>query len=335
MKRLSKFSSYIIFLFVFILLYNTSSFAIVHPGEYNEQFKFSEFQLQSQTYYVQSGDSLYSIAQQFGVSIADIKRINNISNVIYPGQQLIIPGAQNQLIYRVQTGDSLYKIASRFNVTVASIRNANKLSSDWLVPGQELMIPGTGADAIINNNITIVVDAGHGGYDPGAVTYYNSRLVKESDLVLDIASRLVSLLNEAGYNAVVTRTGDYNVALWRRVQMAYQHNADLFISIHADNSPPNPGTRGSNVYISPYADWNTYQLADSVQRNLKQTTGRPANYLGRVIREPFTVLMQSRPGILVETGFLSNWQDLNGFHSAQFRYLLARGIFKGIEQWIN
>ncbi|HLV08649.1 MAG TPA: LysM peptidoglycan-binding domain-containing protein, partial [Halanaerobiales bacterium] len=182
MKRLSKFSSYIIFLFVFILLYNTSSFAIVHPGEYNEQFKFSEFQLQSQTYYVQSGDSLYSIAQQFGVSIADIKRINNISNVIYPGQQLIIPGAQNQLIYRVQTGDSLYKIASRFNVTVASIRNANKLSSDWLVPGQELMIPGTGADAIINNNITIVVDAGHGGYDPGAVTYYNSRLVKESEL---------------------------------------------------------------------------------------------------------------------------------------------------------
>ena len=332
---------FLIFFFLLssIFFYSLTTQAIVYEDEYHEQFIFSDFQVQSQTYVVQYGDSLYAIAQHFGVTIADIRRENNIwHDNLYPGQQLQIPATANRVIYRVQWGDSLFRIAHRFGTTVAEIREVNNLYSNNLLPGQELIIPGTEteADSGSSHHYTIVVDAGHGGHDPGAVTYYNSRLVKESDLVLDIANRLVSLLNEAGYQAVSTRTGDYYVPLWRRVQIAHQHNTDLFVSIHVDNSPPNPATRGSNVYIAPGASWNTYQLAENVQLNLEQTTGRPPNHLGRILREPFTVVMQStRPAILVEAGFLSNWSDLTRLQTPQFRYQLARGIFKGIEQWLN
>ncbi len=322
-------------LFIFFSVQN-QSLAVVNPGEYNEQFSFSDILPQSQ-YIVQNDDSLYLIARRFGVSVTDLRRANNIwSGHIYPGQRLIIPGQAHQVTYRVQWGDSLYKISRQFGVSISAIRSANNLTSDNLWVGQSLVIPGTGTDRSYNsNNYTIIVDAGHGGMDPGAITYYNSRLIKESDIVLDIANRLTTLLNEAGYNAIVTRSGDYAVALWRRVQIAHQHNADLFVSIHADNSPTSPARGGSNVYISPNASWNTYQLADTVQRNLEQTTGRPPNIMGRVLRRNFTVIMQSRPAILVETGFLSNWNDLTSFQTAQFRYLIARGIFNGIEQWLN
>ena len=324
-------------LFSFIIIFSYTSFAIVYPWEYNEQFIFPEITPQSQAYQVQYGDSLYSIAQRFGISIEELRRENNLwhDNII-PGQQLVIPGQQNNIIYRVKWGDSLYRIAQNFNTTITRIRDVNQLSSNNLIPGQELIIPGTAAEEINRpNDYTIVVDAGHGGSDPGAVTYLNSQLIKESDLVLDISNRLVSLLNEAGYNAVSTRSGDYNVALWRRVQLAYQHHADLFVSIHVDNNPPNPVIRGSNVYISPGANWNTYQLADQIQSSLEQTTNRPSNYLGRIIRQPFTVNMQSRPAVLVETGFLSNWSDLTSLQNPQFRYLIAQGIFNGIENWLN
>lgn len=332
-------STTIISLCLLMFLYTGTTLAIVYEDEYNQQFIFPDYQVQSQSYTVQYGDSLYSIARNFGVEIVDIRRENNLwHNNILPGQQLSIPVLHNRITYRVQWGDSLYSIAHRFGTTIAEIRSVNNIYSSHIVPGQELVIPGTETEQEYHGhrNRTIVVDAGHGGHDPGAVTYYHSRLVKESDLVLDIANRLVSLLNDAGYHAVATRTGDYYVPLWRRVQIGHQHNADLFISIHADNSPPNPGTRGSNTYIAPGAGWNTYQLAESIQLNLEQITGRPPNHLGRIIREPFTVVMQhSRPAVLVETGFLSNWSDLTNLQTPEFRYRLARGIFEGIQQGLN
>ncbi|MFP4017019.1 MAG: N-acetylmuramoyl-L-alanine amidase, partial [Halanaerobiales bacterium] len=96
-----------------------------------------------------------------------------------------------------------------------------------------------------------------------------------------------------------------------------------------------PWTGGSNIYIQPGANWNTYQLANSVQENMEKTTGRITNSLGRVLKRPFTVVMQSRPAILIETGFLSNRHDITGFQTTEFRQSIARGIFNGVTQWLN
>lgn len=93
-------------------------------------------------YTVKSGDSLWSIANQYGVSVNDLINSNNLtSNVLSIGQQLIIPSSTSQTIYTVQPGDSLWLIANRFGTSVDAIIRANNLTSNLLSVGQKLVIP--------------------------------------------------------------------------------------------------------------------------------------------------------------------------------------------------
>ena len=98
-------------------------------------------------YYVKKGDSLYGIAKSYGVSVEDIKKLNNLSNNnLSIGQELLIPGLSSEnvpsvKVYTVVKGDSLYKIANLYGVSVDDLKSANKLSSSVLSIGQQLVIP--------------------------------------------------------------------------------------------------------------------------------------------------------------------------------------------------
>lgn len=99
-------------------------------------------------YTVQRGDSLYSIAKKFDVSVADIKSANNLqNNLISIGQKLVIPGfvapTYSTINYVVQRGDSLYSIANRYNTTVNRIKEINNLTNNTLSIGDILKIPTT------------------------------------------------------------------------------------------------------------------------------------------------------------------------------------------------
>ena len=94
----------------------------------------------SNTYVVQRGDSLYSIARKFGTSVSEITRLNNLNGInLSIGQSLIIPGSSGNT-YVVQMGDNLYNIARKFNVSVDEIKRKNNLSSNLLNVGQKLII---------------------------------------------------------------------------------------------------------------------------------------------------------------------------------------------------
>lgn len=100
------------------------------------------------TYVVQKGDSLWSIANHFGVTVNELIAANDLTDSILTiGQILIIPNqdnvnnSTNSNLYIVQKGDSLWSIANRFGVSVNSIRMINNLTSDILSIGQTLIIP--------------------------------------------------------------------------------------------------------------------------------------------------------------------------------------------------
>ena len=93
-------------------------------------------------YIVQKGDNLYSIANKYGVSIDDIKELNNLSSIILSiGQVLKIPGSTNYSSYIVKKGDSLWKIANTFGTTVNKLMTINNLSTSNLSVGMSLLIP--------------------------------------------------------------------------------------------------------------------------------------------------------------------------------------------------
>lgn len=99
-------------------------------------------QEQEETYIVQSGDSLYSIARKFNTTVDELKRLNNLSsNLLSIGQVLVLPiESIGQTTYTVQAGDSLYSIARKFNTTVDNIKALNNLSSNLLNIGQILIV---------------------------------------------------------------------------------------------------------------------------------------------------------------------------------------------------
>lgn len=96
------------------------------------------------TYTVKSGDSLYSIAKKYGITVDELKKANGLtSNNLSLNQKLVIPETKGEIGYVVKSGDSLYSIAQKYNITVDELKKANGLTTNTLTIGQELTIPET------------------------------------------------------------------------------------------------------------------------------------------------------------------------------------------------
>ena len=92
------------------------------------------------TYIVKSGDSLWNVANRYGISVAELKSLNNLSSdVLQIGQILNVPSSNN--VYIVKSGDSLWSIANRYGTSVSELKSLNNLSSNSLTIGQELILP--------------------------------------------------------------------------------------------------------------------------------------------------------------------------------------------------
>lgn len=105
----------------------------------------------SNYYTVKSGDSLWSISKKFGVSVDELKNVNNLSsNLLSVGQNLIIPGKEAQDTsdeYVVKKGDTLYSIARKYNTSVDNLKSINNITTDSLAIGQIIKLPSTSSTA--------------------------------------------------------------------------------------------------------------------------------------------------------------------------------------------
>lgn len=193
----------------------------------------------------------------------------------------------------------------------------------------------TVAEASIKNK-TIVIDAGHGGYDPGAI----GSALKEKDYNLAAALLLRDKLTALGANVVMTRADDTFISLTERCNIANNAKADLFVSIHA-NSSTSVSTNGTSTYFyAPSSNQTLYaqlsqrkKLATAVQSKLVAALG--TRNIG-VLQENFAVLRGTNmPSILVESAFISNAAEQALLSDAAKRDKIADAIAQGIVAYFS
>ncbi|MGG2094863.1 N-acetylmuramoyl-L-alanine amidase [Bacillus sp. S13(2024)] len=179
---------------------------------------------------------------------------------------------------------------------------------------------------------TIVVDAGHGGKDSGAV--YKSIL--EKDIALSVSLKLQKLLENSGMHVVMTRATDTFIELSDRVKISNKNKADIFVSVHV-NSADSPAAAGIETLYNPDHPKSNqvYKLASAVQKSLIANTGGKSRGLKE--RPELRVLKgdnQALP-ILVETGFITNTEDRLSITSNNYQNKLSQSIFEGIQNYLS
>lgn len=173
---------------------------------------------------------------------------------------------------------------------------------------------------------TIVIDPGHGGKDPGAGEVgYSS--ISEKHINLAIAKNLSSLLKQKGANVVMTRNNDTFIELESRSGIAERSRADLFVSVHCDSLPAKPSATGPTIYIAENASWTSKKAALSISSSLRRWGIEPRG----IRKAKYKVLVgHSRPAVLVECGYLTNWQEAKYLSSSWYQEKIAKAISEGI-----
>ena len=226
---------------------------------------------------------------------------------------------------------------------------------------------------LLNANKVIVIDAGHGGKDSGAIGYKRK---KEKDIVLQIAKKVYAKLKKAGYKVYLTRRGDYFVTLRNRTKFANRVKANLFISIHANAAPTKSKylmMQGlETFYLSParsarakriaalenrvdmknlsYYSKNVFldfinrektimsnKLAIDIQRNILYALRKHFKVVDGGVRPgPFWVLVGAQmPSILIEVGYITNPTEAMHISNPYYQNLIAEGVVSGVESYFR
>lgn len=266
-------------------------------------------------------------------------------------------------IYRNRYSTVVFESGSRrvvFNgLSVYLNRCVEKTASDWLIAPVDaadtlgaLLFPGRALKAVGCG--TVVLDAGHGGTDPG--TQGQARY-QEKSLTLDVTKRVRAKLRACQVNVWLTRDRDTFVPLEERCSRSGRLGANLFVSIHF-NATRNTATCGIETYIVPSAGYPT-TAEEERQRVSTRVVACPGNrYDGAnavlahflhkgllaqtraedrgIKRARFYVIRNATcPAALVECGFLSNAREAGRIGSEAYRDQLAEGITRGILTYLS
>jgi len=225
----------------------------------------------------------------------------------------------------------------------------------------------------VHKHELIVIDAGHGGHDTGAIGGGK----REKDLVLQVAKRLEKQLKRKGYAVYMTRKRDRFLKLPQRTRIADKKNAKVFISIHANSVPKRKRNKVQGVetfFLQTTRDAKSQRIAARENRAVLKGAGSKlskkvivdsvlngpkivqSNKLaidvqrrimtnlhsrykgvrdGGVRHAPFWVLVgASRPSILVEVGYISHPRERKRLFTARYQELIAKGIAEGVDNYL-
>ncbi|MBN1353225.1 MAG: N-acetylmuramoyl-L-alanine amidase [Candidatus Omnitrophica bacterium] len=214
---------------------------------------------------------------------------------------------------------------------------------------------------------TVVIDPGHGGKDPGAISRYGTR---EKDVVLDISKRIKKYLEKQGINVIMTRENDTFIPLYDRAEIANKRNANFFVSIHA-NASRHSRAKGVEVfYLSDATDDSARVLAaienasfkfekeelvqdkklstiatlmDMKMNENRRQSKELAYYMCNIISDNlcvkkrgvkgagFAVLKRAQmPAVLIEVGFLTNRREESNLNNSAYKEKAAEAISQSI-----
>lgn len=182
--------------------------------------------------------------------------------------------------------------------------------------------PGNGGKPLV------VIDAGHGGSAPGAISITNK---KEKDFALAVALKVEKLLKkETGLDYVLTRSTDATVSLQDRAKLANDLNATIFVSIHGNSVDAKTSPSGSETY---YSRDESIPLADVMHRHLVESTKLPDR---KVRKKSLHVTRETvMPAVLLEVGYLKNKTDEALMYSEDFQQRVAEGIVAGMKEYLG
>ena len=292
----------------------------------------------------------------FDVLITNLTNLSGISGVLIPvwseqnGQDDLVwhnATKQDDGSYKVTISASQHKWNSGKYIVHGYIVDASGKNIGFGATSADVVAPKKIGSASSGNydvlNKIVYLDAGHGGYDPGA-SYFG---ISEKSLTLAIQSRVKAKLEAEGYQVVTTRTSDTYVDLTDRSRAANASESDIFVSIHINASGSSAAQGIETYYYQPYAEYPsrinaTYHanstrlsmsdtLANAIQSSLINATG--AQNQG-VKRQTFAVLRETTaPAVLLELGFLSNPQEAARLNTSAYQETLANAIVAGIKSY--
>jgi N-acetylmuramoyl-L-alanine amidase len=192
-----------------------------------------------------------------------------------------------------------------------------------------------------NKEYIVVIDAGHGGFDPGKVGV-NGEL--EKDINLAIANKLKAYLEYSGYVVVMTRedeNGLYNESsknkkredMNKRKQIINSSDGDILVSIH-QNSFQQEKYRGAQVFYYAASDEGK-KLAEFIQKEIKIFADNTNNRQIKDSNSYFMLKQTNIPGVIVECGFLSNYQEAELLSSDLYQDRIAWAIYIGISKFLQ
>ena len=294
----------------------------------------------------------------FDVIITNLTNPGGITGVVIPvwsdqnGQDDLVwhnATKQEDGSYKVTVSASQHKWNSGKYIVHGYLTDASGKNVGFGATSVDVVAPKKIGSASRGNydvfNKIVYLDAGHGGYDPGA-SYFG---ISEKSLTLAIQSRVKAKLEAEGYQVVTTRTNDSFVDLTDRSRAANASESDIFVSIHINAAGSSDVQGIETYYYQPYAEYPSRinaayhanptrlsmsdTLANAIQSSLINATG--AQNQG-VKRRTFAVLRETTaPAVLLELGFLSNPQEAARLTTSAYQETLANAIVAGIKRYYS